>query len=531
MILATLVMSGFLGAQGVHRDDQRGFSIRPPAGWTPIPIKSSEKWVVTKYLSDKEYRDKKEGYTHRPDMKVVLFPDAVTENRGGKVTKKGSTIILQANNPFKDFDAYLKANAQGGFFRADRGEKTNITVNGIKVTCKHYKFEKLTAQRIGIAWIFEGRDAKWAVYFEGLEDHIKKLEPKFTKSQKSFKFIRRKGSILEGRTSSDNDIVIEIEDPTDKKKDTPAEKIQKRSDKFDREVRRASSALTKGWTIQKTKNFVAFTHVDKKYTTKVLKRCEAVRKWMEKNFKFLKTGQAGRTIVRICDSSAEERSFSESGGFSFGGGFEIVTHKPEGGMGEWEGQWVNKAVVRKWFADKNQSLAWGMPSWLDTGLQEVLGSAELKGSGLRMKPSIWEKTTLRELANDGKLVKPRKFLSAGWQEFYKVDSASSQAGTFMRFLLNGPKGKTKGFIENYMNSILAIAAEEETKAEAERKAKDGEVKKKMTEEEEEAAEEARFKARNGKKDERLKHIFDRAFGTWSEKKWKKFESSYMSFAK
>ncbi len=510
-------------AQGnLHRSEKYGFQIKAPSNWTSIPIASSEKWVIAKYLSDKDYRDKKEGYTHRPDMKVILFPDAITKERGAKVTKKGSTIIFRVKNPYRNFGEYMAANARGGNFLSDRSERK---VNGIKVICEKWKFEKLTSKRTGIAWIFEGRDAKWAVYFEGLDDHLKKLEPLFVKSLKTFKFIQRKGSILEGRSSGDDGVEFDINDK--KKKETPAQLKKKRAEKFDRQVRRASAALTKGWRIQKSKNFVAFTHVDKKYTKGILAQCEAVRKWMDKNFKFLKKGSPGRTIIRICKDSAEARAFTDTTGFA--SDIEIVTYK-EVGMGGFGSGFINRAVVRKWFADKDRNYAWSIPGWLETGLLEVLGSADLKGSSLRLKPSIWEKTNMRELARDNKLANPRKIISASRDEFYKIDHAGSQAGAFVRFLLKGPKRHVSGFIPNYMKAVMEIGAEEEAREEAQRKAEAKEKKKEMSDEEAEAAEDARFKARSSKKDDRLANIFERAFGSWSDSQWKKFEASYKGFS-
>ncbi len=522
LLLVTLTTS-YLGAQNLHRDQKRGFQINAPAKWTQIPISTAEKWVVAKYLSDKDYRDKAEGRTHRPEMKVVLFPDAVTKERGAKITKTDRGFSFRLKNPYRDFDAYMKAKARGGFFLSDTKERK---VNGIKVVCQRYKFEKLTSQRIGIVWIFEGRDAKWAVYFEGLKDHIKKLEPMFTKSLKSFKFIQRKGSILESQSSGDNNVVVDT--TLGGKKETPSEKRKKREERFDRQVRRTSATLTSGWAVQKTKNFVAFTHVDKKYTMRVLKQCEAVRKWMDKNFKFLKNGTPGRTVIRICANSAEERSFRETLGRS-NDAYEITTHKPVG-ENSFESEFVNKAVVNKWFSDKDPKLSWSLPGWFQIGLTQVLGSSDLKGSTLKLKPSIWEKTAMRELANDDKLAKPRKFLTASNQEFYKVEHARSQAGAFMRFLLTGPKKKVKGFIENYVNAVLVVAAEEEAREKKEREAERIKSTADLSEEEQEKLEDERFRKRKGKKDDRLQKIFDRAFGSWNSSKWKKFESSYMSFA-
>ena len=530
LTLFIAVVSIMLGARvpaqgGIHKDEQRGYQIRPPADWTPIPIGNDQKWVIAKYLSDREYVDRKEGYSHRPDMRVVLFPHAVTKERGAKVTSRGNRLVVDFKNPYRDFDAYLKANARGGFYLLSTKDRK---VDGVEVTCKRYKFEKLTTQRIGIAWIFHGRDADWAVYFEALEDEIDKLEPVYRRSLKSFRFIQRKGSIVEGGTTGTGEVEIELDGDGKKKEKTPAEILKEREAAFDRHVRQASAKLTKGWKVQKSRNFVAFTHVDKKYTTKLLKHCEAVRKWMDRYFAFLKDGKPGRMVIRICKDQPEERAFAETSGTGFWG-IEIITHKPVG-EADWEMDFVNRAIVSRWFRDKNKNLAWGMPGWLDAGLDSAIGSAELKGGRLVMRPSIWEKTNMRELARADNIAKPRAFLSASWQEFARVEHASSQAGTFVRFLLTGPKRQVKGFMETYMKAILEVAAEEEARDEAEKEKRKKEGRKELTEEEQEEEEERRFRERKGREKKRVDAIFKKAFGSWSESKWKKFESSYLQFA-
>ncbi len=514
-----------LSAQGKwHKDEQRGFQVKPPAGWTQIPIATSQEWIVAKYLSNREYRDKKEGYTHRPEFQVILFPDAVTKQRGAKVTRKGNKLLLRVKNPYRNFDAYMKATASGGYYLLD---DKDATINGIKVSCRRYKFEKLTAQRIGYAWIFEGRDAKWVLYGEALESHVKKLEMLFKKSFKTFKFIQRRGSITQGGTTGSG--LVEIDTADGNSKESPEEIFRKREARFDREVRRASAALPSGWRVQKSRNFVALTHVDKKYTTKVLKRAEAIRKWLEKEFSFLEGPKAGRTIIRICRDQAEESSFSRTGGGFRMDDFEIVTHKPMG-QDSWESGWINRSIVSNWFRARNRNLAWGMPTWLSSGLSTVLGQAEIKGNRIKLKPSVWEKTSMRELAREDKIARPREFMTLSWKEFNRIEHATSQSGTFVRFLLAGPRSRVKGVLEAYMKAIIEVAAEEEAKAKAEREKERAASNRELTEEEQEAEEERRFRERNSKKDDRLKRVFERAFKDWSESRWKKFESSYAGFA-
>ena len=96
----------------VHTDEELGYSLRVPQDWKQIPIASEEKYIVAKYLCDREYSDKKEGYTHTPDLKVIVFPKG--EKRGATVEKDGDTTRISFSNPYKDYPDYVKSDNTGG---------------------------------------------------------------------------------------------------------------------------------------------------------------------------------------------------------------------------------------------------------------------------------------------------------------------------------------------------------------------------------------------------------------------------------
>ncbi|HKB15196.1 MAG TPA: hypothetical protein VKF62_03980, partial [Planctomycetota bacterium] len=182
-------------AGGIHKDEELGFQIQVPKDWKAVPLAAGERWMVAKYVSNREYETKKEwGPVHTPEMRVVLFPAEVAKDRGPKVKKKedGTAIAVRFKSDYVDYKSYLEKNSYGGYF-FDKEEQT--TVNGIPATCYEIKFEKLTVPRRAVAWVFKGEDAEWAVHFEVLEDWWEKLSPEFLRSLKSFKFIPRKGSV------------------------------------------------------------------------------------------------------------------------------------------------------------------------------------------------------------------------------------------------------------------------------------------------------------------------------------------------
>ena len=515
--VALVIGTPATGSRDIHKDSNLGFQISVPGKWKKIPIASRENWIVAKYISKRTLWTKKGMGAHNPEMKVILFPHATVNEKGVEVTKKGKSITVRIKNPYKDFDAWMKANASGGYYATSEKERV---VNKIKATCMEYRFEKLTTPRRALAWIFHGKDADWAVYFEGLDDYWRSLSPTFLSSLKTFKFIKRKGSIIRAGTTSDSAITIK----TDDKELTPAERDKQRKQKFDKELRVASKRMEKGWKIQKSKNYVAITHVDSKYTTRMLKQAEAVRKWLEKKFGYVGQQKAGRAIIRICDSMDEESAFRDTSSGSWGLGLEIVTHKDlGGGRRSFETQFLNGRVTSIWFADKNPELRWGMPSWLQQGIDQVLRTSYVKGGRLVFKPDQWEQNQLRELKRQKKLVRPRDFLTASWQEFNKKPGATHQAALFVRFLLSGPKKQTKRFLEDYMYELIQLIEE--------RSKKDKEAaKKKGAKEQTEEEQAAQYKARRQAEKKRLQAVFDKAFGSWSESKWKKFEQAYRSFA-
>ena len=517
VILALLTLGPGARAQEVHKNPEFGFQVTPPKGWKQMLLSHNEKWIVAKFRCHKDYWGKKESTYHRPELKVILFAKVVVEDRGVKVekSKDDKVLVLKVKNPFKNFEEYLKAHAQGGYYEVSRKEKV---IRKVPVTCIELKFEKLTTPRRALAYIYHHRDGDYALYVEGLEDYWKRLKPRYLRSLKSFRFIKRTGSLIrKGGTSNDGAVTVSTA------KLTPKERAAQRKKSFDREVKAIMASLPKGWRKQKSKNVVALTHTSPKYTNYVIRQTEAVRKWLRKHFDWIGEEKAGRTLLRICENSDEESSLVGGSRDAWGKGFEVITHRDiGGGVQSYELQWVNRRVVGIWFRDKNKDLAWGMPSWLNTGIRQVLSTARLKGSALVLKPDVWELNAMRELARGGKIVMPREILTASGSEFSSIDHSTEQAGTFIRFLLSGPKKYTKGVIQDYMRDLIQVMEQDKRREEKE--------KGKATHELTEAEEAARFKERRQKEKKRLEEVFELSFGDWSKAKWKKFDRAYKAFA-
>ena len=116
ILVSFVIASPAFGQAGnYHTDKKVGYKVRAPKGWSQIPIKNEERWIVGKFLSKREYINE-DGWGFKPDMRVIIFPDSVTKDRGAKVTRDeaSSTTIIEIKNPYKDYEDYLQKNYRGG---------------------------------------------------------------------------------------------------------------------------------------------------------------------------------------------------------------------------------------------------------------------------------------------------------------------------------------------------------------------------------------------------------------------------------
>ena len=148
-VIIALAPNASLGSKEIHKDTELGFQIKVPRSWKKIPIATSEKWVVAKYLSNRELWGKKEAAAHTPFMKIILFPKEVVNDKGVKVKKDKNKVTISIKNPYKNFQEYLKANSYGGYYPTSEEEKT---IRKVRTTCMEIRFEKLTVPRRALVW-------------------------------------------------------------------------------------------------------------------------------------------------------------------------------------------------------------------------------------------------------------------------------------------------------------------------------------------------------------------------------------------
>jgi hypothetical protein len=524
-------------AADVHKDEQYGYSIVVPQGWREIPIAVDEKYVVLKYQCDREYSDKIEGYTHRPEMKVILF-DPKGEKKAD-VTEADGVRRITIENPYKNFKEWVKSDAQGGRYIS---EEKDTTVGGIPTTWYEVKYEKLTVPRHGVAFVYHTDDIDYCATIEVLEQHWEKLKPMLMTTMKSFKSIPRKGTLKKATTGED-DVTFR----GDESKLTPEERAKARQQRFERNLKAATDRLPEGWRVKRSTNYVALTHVDDKYTMKILELAESVRSWAETNLPYFGDGLAGSDMFRICKDQAEERSFTDLSARSGGWSSEIVISKDDGLS---EIQWISYKVFSRWVADKNPRMRYGMPPWLDRGLDAYMGAAYPRGGKLEFRPDGDLIVALKLAAKFKQLIPVREMVqltsaelmkkfeemqgtgkgNAETQEMlkYKMSPWQQTAG-FIRYLLQGPgrtNPRTKELLKNYILALDEVLRSDEQKP---TEAGDMPAQAKTEEEEEEQFKNRESYWKDRQKD-LLKAVYDKVFGQWTDADWAALERSYAAFA-
>lgn len=516
-----------------YTDEQLGYSFAVPDGYRAIPIAGEEQYIVAKWQSEREYVDKKEGWSHRPELKVVLFDPK--GKKTAEVSKEDEGVArIAIKNPYRSYKDWVKSDAQGGRYISKEEE---TTVNGVATTWFEVAYEKLTVPRHGVAFVYHAPDIDYCITTEVLEQHWDKLGPPLIKALKSFKLFARKGTVKR-EVTGDDDVLI----TKDISKLTPEERLKRRTSVFEKNLRLATERLTDGWYVKRSKNYVALSHASQKYTQAILDQAEAVREWAEATFGYIGTGLAGPEMFRVCKDYDEERSFRDLSSRS-GWTSEITCSQNEGffALGN-----VGGEIFDRWLRDKNQRLSSGMPPWLGNGIREWVGSAYLKGSKLEFRADGDLIVALKLAVKAKKLIGPHDMLlmSSGdltksLEEAMNAPSTPNdmawrtspwqQAAGLVRYLLAGP-GKSSPRTKDLLRAYILALDEHLGAADAKpREMESGPAAPKTEAEEEERFKNKQQYWKDHEKD-LLKAVFDKVFRDWTEADWAAFEKSYKSYA-
>lgn len=530
LAVAFTLSVGIAASAQTHTDERWGFKIRVPKDFRKIPAKPTERWIIGRYQSEKNYFTK-DGWEFKPMMNLIIFPHSRKKGKRVEVEQSGDEITINWKQKYKDYKDYLKRNFGGGgyYFSLEEEGKEG----GVDVTKYEIKVEKLanTKQRI-VTWVYHLHDADLAVQVNLLEHRYKKMKNLAYRSLNSFKTVKRtKQPDHEAESVSGSAKATIGKEP---KKLTPLERMRKRKEAAQAIIKKATDSLPKGWKVKKSKNYTVLTHVDARYTKKIINQAEAIRSWLDKNLGDIGEEYVPEAIIRICEDSDEENAYRSGSGFSFSTREILVSKKSFDRRYELE--WMSQRLLDQFFADKNADLRNYLPGWVDNGLEGYIGSGIAKGKRLVFKPDEWEKSQLRKAEKEGHIVPCRDMIKMTGAEYRNLLNKSQwasryQAASLVRYLYS-PKCRrakhTKHIVLEYLRNLNDIVVELRKKEEEEDKKKGRGAAK--TEEEEEKRRKER--AEKAKKLARyvVDEAFKRTFGEWTPANWKSLERGWAKAA-
>lgn len=528
--------SATLQASGYHVDERLGFKLKPPRGWTQIPLKVEEQWLVAKFLSDKTYlyNDPDTGwsYEHKPELMVIAFVErAPGEEPVTEEGEEGEKVVI-LSNPYANYEDFLdRTYTGGGFYISSREDGEH---DGTPVTRLEIKVEKLvmTGPKLISTWVYHLEGLDLAVQVEVLQDDHAKLKRTIEGALQSFKSIPRKAGALPTQTKTDEWISI-----TMMEEGTPEERRQRRVASELQRRERAKENLPEGWTAQSMGRCFVLNHADERFAKQIVDQVDALCAWLEKTLPFVGPEVYVREpIVRICADEQEHSSFSRGrmggGGWWFGSNSEIVTYKASDGWdwSNWKLESTNSQVFNYWFSERDLRLYWALPQWVRWGLDDYVSQARLKGKALEFGVDEWIKDDLRELMRNGQATQPREIMHMNDEAFWSGNAAwdrKNEAAALVHFFLSGKASKsrrTKDVFPRYLENLQAIIKVIE--AEWDAQVEDGPRDRPANEEEEDRW----FKESQEawKKDEGriLDEAFKRTFGGWSDSDWDEFSKVY-----
>ena len=447
-------------------DKVNGYRVKVPFKWKEVPTQIDEQWIVSQFQCHREY----EGHHkmdmsafHRPVMRVIMFDEEVIKNTKYDTVKAGRLTTTTIRLPYRNYKDYVKRNlSKGGFFftKEEEGKMGKLQVSRYEV-----KVEKMAnnGRRQFVAWVYKGQGISFAVEFEYLTHHFKKIRKYGDKCLKTFKFIERKGAVAEEKLISTSKWTRR-----DWKKMEPRVRHDKRKAIAEQRIRKAINSLPKGWVAKETKHFVVLTHASKKYTKRVLIAVECCRAWLENRLGNVTPEYVTRGIVRICRTTEEMNLYRTGSRDAFSADDrEVVTYenKGAGNTGSHYGG-LFFGLYNQYMYDKDEYLYWHVPAWIDYAYMDYFLTATIKGKTLQFKQSQHETNSFREMRRKKvKVLTPKELMHVTTEILRKGNNlekyTSEQILRYLRFMEGkGKKHKLfKGndFILKYMRETIVQA--------------------------------------------------------------------------
>lgn len=497
-----------------HVDKTLGFSIKFPKEWSFVVSHESEKYIVGTFiakdwLDKKVIKDRKEFASHRPEMRIIAFTPENVET--GRETEKeqelfGRKIVVTTqSNPYKDFKEYIKRTINGFYF----GDEEEDKIGGVPCTMLDVVWEQNRPPLRRVCCIYHLEDVDIAVYFDIMEEYYGDYISLFRRAFKSFKTVERE--LVDAAEGADAGVPLTRKAWVESK----------------------STGLPEGWWAKESKSHLIISHTGKKYTDKVAKFCDAIRKQITKEF--ARKGAAKKEesirlpIVRVCGSVGEFNAFidtvSADNGFNAKTG-EVVVYDgtKEGFQIEWVYSRLGGAILFQFLNDEFKLIQ--PDPWYSSGLSYYYRCFKGKGSSVKYVHDTAIADRMRQAEKSGncktlkRLLDPKGRGIQSNEDYWKV-------GNMVCFLRSkeGKRKPWKGTLERYLSNF---------RIQFEMMSKDTETKINDLEETTEA-EEAKKKTKrltnritDLAKDVRMK-TYEETFGEWDDRDWEKFEKAYLDW--
>lgn len=505
-------------AQGTHKDTRLGFELKPPRGWTQIPMRPDEEWLVAKFTGEVDRvvddNNKRYFWTIEPELLVVAFPNDREKPKD------------EDEKYYRDYKSYMAETYGRGFFVEEEETKTH---QGLPVTCLEIKVESNDGrpeQHI-VTWVYETEVGAIAVHFDTLASEKAKHKSSIRRTLKSFKAIERtaptEASASSGGLPSVPPALM-----------TPEARKEYRIAEQRKEWELLADGLPKkeGWEATEIDGVLMLTHVDDKYTKSVAQRVRAIMDWLEEYFPSVGPDEYARApLVRICEDESEKNRFREGTGTFWVDSYHLVTHKAprakaargwNSSDNAWEWEYIGSRTLTVWFRERDAELWNAMPEWVREGLNLVAQSSTEKGSKLEFDEGDRERAGRKALPQSDDRMGLDRLMVMTQKEFDAMGRTTEfQAAAILRFFINSRSKKYRYILPLYVANVrtaLDEFAAENPKPDADIEAEDEEAENKLI------AEQRAWRLR------RERSVLDRAFGLtfgdWDKGDWQSLERAF-----
>ena len=503
---------------------------------------SSDPYLLETFSCQKLLRTRA-GTSFNRQLLVYFFPERTAAELAREAGEQGGAEQIPKATLFTSFKQYASARIKGFYFSSEK----QVRVAGYDAVVYEMQFEKLTGiPRRYLACGLQIQGGEFALMFSCTDEHFVENRSDFQRCFSSFKLLDSDGlNAPRQRTAP----------PAPESKDVPPELTpellgQLRESAF----LDAIEKLPAGWRSSESEHFLILSHSQGGYGRRLEQHAESLWTWLSEQFSPIGDDSVQDLIIRIyhpedqpADSEPPELRPGHVRTIS------LTAQEPREGWPEF--RTLSRELLTHWLQQRNGALYRRLPTWVRSGLYELVPDAEFKGSraSFGMDPSevrgmqalLEAQSEYRKQRKGEAPLRPlRELLGARSEELLREGrnlNARRQSAAFLRYLLIGPGAKqprTEVVLQHYLGHLSELVEELERTLEAERKEQEAleELKQSMSEEallKLEDEEYRKKRERSGKllAEDFSQKLFDRTFGDWTEADWNEVEKGWLAYLK